>query len=141
MRTRIPLRPDVWHLDMQDSSKPTLGQRLHRQCRGGMIAEVEAIQLFINQVAIEAIPTEVESSPPAFQKCLEEYLAHLGIGLPGWENCYLIFAIYYFADLTAEEVKAVYQGIAEKNRITAEALWHYFRERKPGRQNCRGGEA
>jgi hypothetical protein len=118
---------------MQDSSKPALGQTLLRQCRGGLITDVEAFQMFINQVALSAIPAEVESLPSAFQRGLEEYLARLGIGLPGWENAYLVFGVYYFADRTAEEAKAIHRDIAKKNRISAEALWQYFGGRQAAR--------
>jgi hypothetical protein len=82
--------------------------------------------MFINLVDPDAIPAEVEASPPAFRRELEEFVRSLGVGGPGWDERLLIGGIYYWGDLSPDEVEDRYRGIARKNRVTAEALLLYF---------------
>jgi hypothetical protein len=106
--------------------KKTLGQTLVDQIKRDLIVTSQACLMFINQVTLEAIPTEVESLPPEFRAELVDYLKGLPIGSPGWDESLLIGGLYYWGDVTPEEQTARYQAIARKNRITAEALWAHF---------------
>jgi hypothetical protein len=103
-----------------------IGQRLASQRDRDLITTAQACLMFINQVAPEAIPAEVRASPPAFRRELEEYVRSLGVGGPGWEECFLVGGVYHFGDRSPEEVEELYRGIARKNRATAEALLRYF---------------
>jgi hypothetical protein len=117
---------------MSQQSEPTLGQRLLRLSERGVIAPGELFLMFINAVPLDNIPGEVEALPPAFQRELNAYLATLGIGSPGWDECFLVGAVYHFGSISPEQTKELYQGIARKNRVTAEAIWQYFRRREVG---------
>lgn len=115
--------------------KWSLGEVLAGQLERELIVTPEqACLMFINQVDPEAIPAEVEASPLAFRRHLEEYVASLGLGGPEWEECFLVGGVYHFGDRSPEEVDTLYGGIAHKNRVTAEALLRYFQRRRAGGQ-------
>lgn len=109
--------------------KPLVGQQLLSARDRGIIEHGAIFLRFINLVEVEAIPEEVEALPPVFQRELEDYVAGLGIGGPGWEYFYFSTFIGRFENITPEEVEERYQGIARKNRVTAEALLRYFHQR------------
>jgi hypothetical protein len=119
-----------------------LGQRLVSLRNRNLIFSSEPCLMFINQVMPDAIPAEVEACPPEFRRELEEYVRSLGIGSPDWEECLLIGGIYaggVFGDRTTEEVMELYQGIARKNRMTAEALLQYFQRHDAGGKDAEPG--
>jgi hypothetical protein len=85
-----------------ERTKLTLGQRLVSQRGRELINRGQACLMFINQVALDMIPAEVEALPPAFRRDLEEYIASLGIGTPEWEESFLLGGIYYFGERSAK---------------------------------------
>ncbi len=118
--------------------KRPLGEVLAGQLEHELIVTPEqACLMFINQMDPEAIPDEVEAVPPAFLRHLVKYVASLGVGGPGWEECFLVGGIYHFlGDRSPEAVEELYRDIARKNRMTAEALFRYFQRNGSGAQDA-----
>jgi hypothetical protein len=118
-----------------EPSKRPLGLRLVSLRDRELVNTEQACLMFINQVLPEAIPAEVEASPPEFRHDLEQYVASLGIGTPEWDKCFLVGGIYHIGD-RSPEVEELYRGIARKNRVTAEALLQYFQGHRASQQKA-----